>query len=112
MFGGIGIGNMIGSVWQYAQPPAGGNMFAKGSSGGAAGFASAMLGMFGPVLAAVPVIILLAVGGGTESPLYNWLAMVVGIAEGGFLFWWGLRVGGKHLDDIWPEALERVTWKN
>jgi ABC-2 type transport system permease protein len=110
LLGGVGIGNFVGSFWQYAQPPAGGNMFAKGSSGGAAGFASSMLGMFLPIVAALPVVALLV--GSMFVPWLDWVALPVGIGEGALLFWLGIKLGGRHLDQIWPEVLDRVTWKN
>jgi ABC-2 type transport system permease protein len=110
LLGGIGIGNLVGSFWQYAQPPAGGNVFAKGASGGAAGFASVMISMFAPLIASVPVVGLLV--GSIWLPWLQWVALPVGLLIGWALYQWGIRTGGDHLDRIWPEVLDRVTWKN
>jgi ABC-2 type transport system permease protein len=112
LVGGIGIGNLISSVWQYSQPPPGGNMFGKGASGGVGGFISSMLGMFAPLVLAVPSVVLAIIGAVQDNILFGVASLVVGTGLGALLYILGINVGGKRLDTTWPEVLDKVTWKN
>ena len=110
MLGGVGIGSWAGSIWQVSQPPAGSSLVGRNNAGGAAGFLSSMVEMFLPLAIATPVIVL-AVLAAVLGPMYGWIALAVGVAEGVLLLWWGVRAGGKRLDANWPEVLAKVTWK-
>jgi ABC-2 type transport system permease protein len=113
LLGGCGVGVLVSSFWQYSQPPAGGNMFGKGSTGGVAGFIVAMLSLFVPIIACAPSIILSVVANVTgHLVIFGLISMVVGIGIGACILWFGISIGGKQLDNSWPEVLDRVTWKN
>ncbi|MDR0959604.1 MAG: hypothetical protein LBM23_04490 [Propionibacteriaceae bacterium] len=113
LLGGAGIGSLVGSIWQYPQPPAGGNMFGKGSTGGVNGLFASLIGMFVPIIIAIPAIVL-AVQANTSGnfALFGTLSIVSGLVIGGLCFWAGVSLGGRRLDATWPEVLDRVTWKN
>lgn len=110
LVGGVGIGSWIGSIWYYPQPPAGSSLVGRNGAGGAAGFLASMVGMFLPVVTAIPVIIFVALTFALGA-LWAWVALVVGCATGALLLWWGVRAGGHRLDRTWPEVLAKITWK-
>jgi len=109
LLGGVGIGSWVGSVWQYAQPPPGGNVMSRGATGGSAGIIGSLVGMFLPLLWAMPTI-LLAVAA-FPRPALGWAALAIGLVMGAAAFAWGIRAGGARLDARWPEVLAKVTWK-
>jgi len=107
---GMGIGSWIGSIWQIPQPPPGSSLVGRNGTGGAAGFAASMIGMFLPVIIVLPVVAL-AVLALAVNPIFSWLALITGCGLGALVLWWGIRSGGRRLDRTWPEVLAKVTWK-
>jgi len=110
LLAGVGIGSWMGSLWQVAQPPAGSTLVGRNAPGGVAGFLAAMVGMFLPLVAVIPIIVL-AVLAAIFGQLYGWLALLLGLAGGGLILWRGIVDGGRRLDQRWPEVLDKVTWK-
>jgi len=110
LLAGSGIGSWLGAVFQIPQPPAGSNLVNRNTAGGIAGFASAMIGIFLPMMVVLPTIGC-AVAAVAFGGVWNWLTLLVGVATGWLLLWWGMRAGGRRLDKTWPEVLARVTWK-
>jgi len=110
MLVGAGIGSWMGALWQYPQPPAGSSLAGRNGAGGVAGFLTAMVGMFLPLVIGIPVIVL-AVLDAINGGYWGWIALVVGLAEGALVLWWGVRSGGRRLDRTWPEVLAKITWK-
>ena len=111
MLSGVGVGSWASSIWQYAQPPPGGNMAARGASGGVTGLISAMFGLFVPLLLAAPTMAAAIAGAALDRWWLQLVALVVGAATGLGVLAWGVHSGGRRLDAKWPEVLERVTWK-
>jgi ABC-2 type transport system permease protein len=109
VLGGVGVGSWAGAMWQMPQRPAGQSNFARGSSATAGGFVGSMVGMFVPLVVAIPTVVCIVV-----SIFYGWMswvALLVGLLSGWGVMWWGIVAGGKKLDASWPEVLEKVTWK-
>jgi len=111
LLGGVGIGSWAGAIWQYAQPPPGGNLTARGATGGVAALISGLIGMLVPLLIALPTLALVVLGMRTGRLLLGWAGLLVGVLTGVGTLAWGVRAGGRRLDAHWPDVLERVTWK-
>jgi len=110
MLSGIGIGSWMGSLWQVPQPPPGSSLVGRNGTGGAAGFLASMVGMFLPIVVALPVVVVVVLTFAVNL-LFGWVALLLGCVIGGLVLWWGIRSGGRRLDRTWPEVLAKVTWK-
>jgi ABC-2 type transport system permease protein len=104
--GGLGVGCVVGVLWQWPAPPPGANPFTKGNSGGLPALASAGVTTGLTVVVALPTLAL-AIGGWWIGWL-NYLALVVGVATGFAALIIGIRRGGQLLDRRWPEVLSAV----
>lgn len=107
---GLGVGSLVGGIWQYPAPPAGANPFQRGSSGGLPSLLSFLLTTGGTVLLALPVIGI-AVGSIWVSWL-PYLTLGVAVVEGVVVLRLGIHFGGRLLDRRWPEVMAAVSEKS
>ena len=106
----LGVGALVGALWQWPAPPPGANPFQTGNSGGLPALASFTVASFGTVLIAVPVI-------GTVvwsffTPWVGWLSLPLGLLIGVVVLRFGISQGGRLLDRRWPEVLRAVSEKS
>lgn len=111
LLAGIGVGNWVGSIWQVAQPPVGKSVFRKGAGGGMESFVGSMLTLILPSILIAPVVVLGVLGSLAGSrPLLGWLALLLGTIVGSGVLIVFTQLGGRYLDDRWPEVLKKITW--
>ncbi|MFP5282665.1 MAG: hypothetical protein ACLGIF_04355, partial [Actinomycetes bacterium] len=55
---GLGVGSVVGALWQWPAPPPGANPFSKGNSGGLPGLLSLSVSSVGTLLLSLPVLAL------------------------------------------------------
>lgn len=106
---GLGVGSLVGALWQWPAPPPGANPFQKGNSGGLPSFLSFGASSLATLLLSLPLAAL-AVGSFWLSWL-GWLALPVGVALGAVVLKVGIAQGGRILDRRWPEVLGAVSEK-
>jgi ABC-2 type transport system permease protein len=106
---GLGVGSLVGTLWQWPAPPPGANPFTRGNAGGLPSLLSFTLTMFGTVILALPTIALVIWSFAT--PWVGYLAMPVGLICGFIVLRVGIRQGGRILDRRWPEAMLAVSEK-
>ncbi len=107
---GLGVGCVVGSLWQWAAPPPGANPFQKGSSGGLPALLSVGVSMTATLLGVLPTVALAV--GSAFVPWLTWLLVPVALANGWVVLRLGVSRGGRLLDRRWPEALSAVSEKN
>lgn len=107
MLAGLGVGCVVGVLWQWPAPPPGANPFTKGSSGGLPALASFSVSSGLTLLILLPTAAL-AVGSWWIGWL-SYLALLVGVASGVAVLLLGIRRGGALLDRRWPEVLGAVS---
>ncbi len=107
MLAGLGVGCVVGVLWQWPAPPPGANPFTKGNSGGLPALASFSVTSGLTLLALLPTVAL-AVGSWWIGWL-SYLTLLVGVATGVAVLLVGIRRGGALLDRRWPEVLESVS---
>lgn len=106
---GIGSGSWVGAMWQQAQPPTGGNAFARGSGSSMETLLGSMIGLVLPLLVTAPAFGLALLA--NWYPWAGWAALAIGIGLGLLAARIGINAGGRRLDANWPEVLSKVTWK-
>jgi ABC-2 type transport system permease protein len=107
MLTGLGVGALIGSLWQWPAPPPGANPFQRGNSGGLPSLLSVSTSIFGTLIASLPVIIPAVLW--IWWPWAGYLIPPIGLAWGLLALRIGIREGGKVLDRRWPEVLMAVS---
>jgi ABC-2 type transport system permease protein len=107
MLTGLGVGALIGSLWQWPAPPPGANPFQRSSSGGLPSLLSLSASTFGTLIASLPVIIPAVLW--IWWPWVGYLTPPIGIAWGLLALRIGIRKGGKVLDRRWPEVMVAVS---
>ena len=106
---GLGVGSLVGTLWQWPAPPPGANPFTRGNAGGLPSLLSFTLTMFGTIILALPTIALVIWSFAT--PWVGYLALPVGLICGFIVLRVGIRQGGRILDRRWPEAMLAVSEK-
>lgn len=101
-----GVGSWAGAIWHYPMPPIESNLNTRGNMSAAVGFLVAMA-LAGLLLAPVWALAV-AVG---FLPVLSWISPVVSLLVGGVAVWAGVLLGGRRLDQAWPEVLRAVTWE-
>lgn len=107
MLAGLGVGCVVGVLWQWPAPPPGANPFTKGNSGGLPALASFSVTSGVTLLVLLPTVAL-AVGSWWVGWL-SYLTLVSGVATGVAVLLLGIRRGGALLDHRWPEVLKAVS---
>jgi ABC-2 type transport system permease protein len=106
---GLGVGSLVGTLWQWPAPPPGANPFTRGNAGGLPSLLSFTLTTFGTVILALPTIALVIWSFAT--PWVGYLTLPVGLLCGFIVLRIGIRQGGRILDRRWPEAMLAVSEK-
>ncbi|HEX7210142.1 MAG TPA: hypothetical protein VF241_04420 [Propionibacteriaceae bacterium] len=106
---GLGVGSLVGTLWQWPAPQPGANPFTRGNAGGLPSLLSFSLTMFGTVILALPTIALVIWSFAT--PWVGYLTLPVGLVCGFIVLRIGIRQGGRILDQRWPEAMLAVSEK-
>ncbi len=107
MLTSLGVGALVGSLWQWPAPPPGANPFQKGSSGGLPSLLSFTVTMFATLILALPTIALVVWS--FFTPWIGYLTIPVGLVCGVVVLRVGISQGGKLLDRRWPEVLLAVS---
>ncbi len=110
MLTGLGVGSVVGALWQWPAPPPGANPFQKGNSGGLPSLLSFSVTIFGTLILALPTIALVVWSSFTHWVGY--LTLPVGLACGLIALKVGIVQGGKLLDRRWPEVMRAVSEKS
>jgi ABC-2 type transport system permease protein len=106
---GLGVGSLVGTLWQWPAPPPGANPFTRGNAGGLPSLLSFTLTMFGTVILALPTIALVIWSFAT--PWVGYLTLPVGLVCGFIVLRIGIMQSGRILDRRWPEAMLAVSEK-
>ncbi len=106
---GLGVGSVVGALWQWPAPPAGANPFQRGNSGGLPSFLSFGVSSMATFVVSLPLAALAV--GSFWLPWLGWLALPVGLAFGYVMLRVGIAQGGKLLDRRWPEVMQSVSEK-
>ena len=104
---GLGVGSVVGALWQWPAPPPGANPFASSNQGGLPALLSVTVTTFATLLVSLPTLALVVWS--IFNPWVGILALVVGIGSGLLLLRAGIRWGGRLLERRWPEALTAVS---
>lgn len=104
---GLGVGCVVGALWQWPAPPPGANPFTKGASGGLPGLLSFSLASLGTLVLSAPLVALAVAA--IWRPWLGWVALPVGLALGALVLQHGIRYGGRLLDRRWPEVMAAVS---
>ncbi|WP_375423672.1 hypothetical protein [uncultured Friedmanniella sp.] len=105
--GGLGVGCLVGTLWQWPAPEPGASLFAKGGGGGLPALLSFSVTTSAAVLVALPTVALVV--GSFWVPWLGWIAVPVGLANGLVVLWQGVVRGGRMLDRRWPEVMRAVS---
>jgi ABC-2 type transport system permease protein len=109
MLTGLGVGSLVGTLWQWPAPPPGANPFTRGNAGGLPSLLSFTLTMFGTLILALPTIALVIWS--FFTPWVAYLTLPVGLVCGFGVLRLGIAQGGRILDRRWPEAMLAVSEK-
>jgi len=107
MLTGLGVGALIGSLWQWPAPQPGANPFQSSSSGGLPALLSLSASTLGTLIASLPVIIPAVLW--IWWPWVGYLTPPIGLVCGLLALRIGIRQGGKVLDRRWPEVMVAVS---
>ncbi len=107
VLGGIGVGSLVGTLWQWPAPPPGANPFQTGNAGGLPAALSFFATTLGTGVVALPAAGLAVWGWFT--PWVGWLVLPVGLLCGGAALLAGLHNGGQLLDRRWSAVLSAVS---
>lgn len=103
----LGVGSLVGTLWQWPAPPPGSNPFQRGSSGGLPALAAFGVTSLGSLLLALPALVLAAAS--WWIGWLGWVGLLVGLGSGVVVLWQGIVRGGLILDRRWPEVLAAVS---
>lgn len=103
---GLGVGSVVGALWQWPAPPPGTNPFSSGNSGGLPSLLSFSVASLATAVLSLPVVALAV--GAIWVPWLGWLALPVGVGIGVVALVAGITYGGRLLDRRWPEVLAAV----
>jgi ABC-2 type transport system permease protein len=109
MLTGLGVGCLVGTLWQWPAPPPGANPFTRGNAGGLPSLLCFTLTMLGTVILALPTIALVVWS--FFMPWVAYLTLPVGLVCGFVVLRIGIAHGGRILDRRWPEAMRAVSDK-
>lgn len=104
---GFGVGSYVGTLWQWPMPPPGASPFQKGNSGGLPSLLSFVVASSLTAVLSLPLIALVV-----GSLWIGWLdivALIVAIGGGGVVLRYGIRLGGRRLEQRWPEVMRAVS---
>jgi ABC-2 type transport system permease protein len=104
---GLGVGSVVGALWQWPAPPPGANPFASSNQGGLPSLLSVTVTTFATLLVTLPTLALVVWS--IFDPWVGILALLVGLGSGLVLLRVGIRWGGRLLERRWPEALAAVS---
>jgi ABC-2 type transport system permease protein len=106
---GLGVGSVVGALWQWPAPPPGANPFASSNQGGLPSLLSVTVTSLATLLVSLPTLGLVVWS--IFTPWAGALAVVVGLAWGLAVLKIGIDWGGRLLERRWPEALSAVSEK-
>ena len=109
MLSGLGVGSLVGALWQWPAPPPGANPFQTGNSGGLPALMSFTVTSFGTLIVCAPTIALVIWS--FFTPWVGYLTLPVGLVTGFVVLRIGITQGGRILDLRWPEALKSISEK-
>jgi ABC-2 type transport system permease protein len=104
---GLGLGSVVGALWQWPAPPPGANPFQKGNSGGLPMLLAALVTMSGTLILSLPTIVLVIWT--FFTPWVGYLTIPVGLVCGLIVLRIGISQGGRLLDRRWPEVMQAVS---
>ena len=104
---GLGVGSVVGALWQWPAPPPGTNPFATSNQGGLPSLLSVTVTTFATLLVSLPTVGLVVWS--FFTPWAGLLALVVGVGLGVVVFQIGIAWGGRLLERRWPEVLSAVS---
>ncbi|MEP6481855.1 MAG: hypothetical protein ABJA94_07600 [Rhodoglobus sp.] len=104
LFVGLGISSVISAGFPYPAVRPGDSPFAQPQAAGTAGSVVQSVSFFGTALSAAPVVLIAFLLGGS-SPVWFWVALVVGLAIGLIVLLLGVRIGGHLINRRAPELL-------
>ena len=107
LLAGLGVGSLVGTLWQWPAPAPGSNPFAKGGGGGLASLLSFSVTTAATLVATLPTVALAVVS--IWLPWAGWLVAPVGLANGLVVLQQGVVRGGRLLDRRWPEVMLAVS---
>ena len=103
----LGVGSVVGAVWQWPAPPPGANPFAANNTGGLPALLSLTATSFGTLAVGLPTIGLVIWS--FFTPWVGLVALLVGVVSGLVVLRIGIRWGGRLLDTRWPDVLRAVS---
>jgi ABC-2 type transport system permease protein len=106
---GLGVGSVVGALWQWPAPPPGANPFASSNQGGLPALLSITITTLATLLVSLPTLALVVWS--IFTPWAGALALVVGLGSGLVVLKIGIDWGGRLLERRWPEALSAVSEK-
>ena len=105
----LGVGSHLGRVIQVPVPPPGSNPFGKGSGGGPLSIVVSLLTVVLALLVSAPALAVVVL---SYSYVWAWYAAVpIALVTAVGMITWGVVMGGRRLDRLWPEVLREVTYK-
>jgi ABC-2 type transport system permease protein len=104
---GLGVGSLVGTLWQWPAPPPGANPFQRGNSGGLPALLSVFVTMVGTLILGLPTIALVVWS--FFTPWVGYLTIPVGLLCGLVVLRLGITYGGRLLDRRWPEVMAAVS---
>lgn len=106
---GLGVGSVVGALWQWPAPPPGANPFASSNAGGLPSLLSVTVASLGTLLVALPTVGLVVWSLFNPGVWAGVLALVVGLVSGLLVLRIGIAWGGRLLERRWPETLQAVS---
>jgi ABC-2 type transport system permease protein len=103
MLTGLGVGSLVGTLWQWPAPPPGANPFSLGNAGGLPSLLSFAVTMFCTLILTLPTIALVVWS--FFTPWVGYLTLPIGLVCGFIVLRIGIAQGGRILDRRWPEAM-------
>jgi ABC-2 type transport system permease protein len=104
---GLGVGSVVGALWQWPAPPPAGNPFASSNQGGLPALLSLTVTTFATMLVSLPTLALVVWS--VFRPEVGIVALVVGPGLGLVVLKVGIDWGGRLLERRWPETLSAVS---
>ena len=104
---GLGVGSLVGALWQWPAPPPGANPFQRGNSGGLPALLSFTLTLLATLVLGLPTLALAVWS--YFTPWVGYLTLPVGLVCGLVVLRVGIAQGGRILDRRWPEVLTAVS---